>query len=1223
MLSPQILAINTWLARNKSSATPAEVLAKINTLPSTPSSGVLTNFDENLLWNTLFYHVLHQNNFTQKETLMQLLFLKHVIKNKSSLGNEATAKTLLQAQIVLPAILFDENEMIADSDTQSRTAKPTDDYSVSKPEAMRRFQKISQANESLNKLERLKTGLQKAQKKHQKLYQTAYSAAYKSHQGKNINPVLQQYEAEVAEMQRNFCASQRTDIPYDPKNPCNQPPRSTAPKLPAFEFSFQPDNDLGFLQQNLSEANYLTLQALASHSTTINDFSRRNSFMSDEDPLDWFGPSTSLDEIITDIDGNILQNQEVITQNTTPSNVDATLYVDGISFPALIADADPAFTMVVCSEPYFNGIENCVQFDATIKVPDNTWNIKSVKTSFIDKVFNSANVEVSSTLLSSGVFVAQRNGNIIFLDGLFIDKNFPIADFQNGIYDFTIEIEFDNRTVMFYEITFWSTFSCNEKILTSKNTEPNSEPTTTVAGFVPPGFGVKQLGIADYKKVEQTLHGYVEGEVAHIENVMARERREKSTKKSSINETFDSETTNTEREQISDTATTKRFEMQNEASLVMQETKDQNVNAQTSYSAGGFSIGIAAGMATHSARDESIKQAVTQAQEITSKVTDRLTSKVQRERSVKMIESFEEQNIHEFDNRKGDKHIVGVYRWVDKVYKNQLYNYGKRLMFEFMIPEPAKLHLLGMTQKAISGELLVKQADPRLHKDPNGTHLSVQKNLSSAANVNAYTTNYWGGIYNVKLEPEPAPIITIGKSFSETAVESAAHEWDEAIAGNHDIEIPEFYVAKQASGKLVAPSEPAIGQFLLVGTHNVTDSRVFDVKPFTSTIPISYSAVGYHAVSVTVEVTCELTKQGKQIWQQKTFKAIIDAYEKHLAEYTKKVEAELAKGVRMATENPAFYRQTENLILRKNCISYLIDQKQNATQTYGQNMSNDKTSFGLYEVKPSVALDNYAALAKFLEQAFEWNIMSYNFYPFYWGNRDNWAAAYQTDNNDALFRNFLQAGMARVVVTVNPGFEKAVSWYLQTGQVWNGGSTPLIEDPLFMAIVDELAQPTGKKEGKAWPSRVPTSLTILQANSIGLTVEKALPYDTAGLNDFEFPNEVPQQGEFDNNNGAFADAGTTPLPLKFGTISGGIEGNNGIQAKIELSKIDGTVADITFCNADGRWEFSKVPVGKYELNMDADNDFERKKLQVIEGNLKQVVIVNENIALEIKLVLQS
>jgi hypothetical protein len=64
------------------------------------------------------------------------------------------------------------------------------------------------------------------------------------------------------------------------------------------------------------------------------------------------------------------------------------------------------------------------------------------------------------------------------------------------------------------------------------------------------------------------------------------------------------------------------------------------------------------------------------------------------------------------------------------------------------------------------------------------------------------------------------------------------------------------------------------------------------------------------------------------------------------------------------------------------------------------------------------SLDQYTALAKFMEQAFEWSVMDYTFYPYYWANKERWDDLYLTEDLDPLFRSFLQAGMARVIVTV-------------------------------------------------------------------------------------------------------------------------------------------------------------------------------------------------------------
>ena len=79
------------------------------------------------------------------------------------------------------------------------------------------------------------------------------------------------------------------------------------------------------------------------------------------------------------------------------------------------------------------------------------------------------------------------------------------------------------------------------------------------------------------------------------------------------------------------------------------------------------------------------------------------------------------------------------------------------------------------------------------------------------------------------------------------------------------------------------------------------------------------------------------------------------------------------------------------------------------------------------------------------------------------------------------------------IATVKPGFEDAVQFFMTTGRIWNGGEVPVIGDPMYMSIVDEMRQPTGEAQGKFWISRIPTTLTILQAESVGLKVDPDQP----------------------------------------------------------------------------------------------------------------------------------
>ena len=251
-------------------------------------------------------------------------------------------------------------------------------------------------------------------------------------------------------------------------------------------------------------------------------------------------------------------------------------------------------------------------------------------------------------------------------------------------------------------------------------------------------------------------------------------------------------------------------------------------------------------------------------------------------------------------------------------------------------------------------------------------------------------------------------------------------------------------------------------------------------------------------------------------WATENFNAIIDAYEeayKKFQEEQKRLDEEQKKKEAEAKDKMGnFYRYMESDVLKHNCIAYLL-QDYLSPNTVGQNFT-DGDKMENFQVFLNENLDKYTALAKFMEQAFEWSIMSYSFYPYYWANRQHWQEMYVSESVDPLFRSFLQSGMARVIVTVRPGFEDAIQFFLSTGKIWNGEEVPVIGDPMYMSIVDEMREPVGLKQGKPWITKLPTTLTILQEGSTGLKTVTALPFSQENPAEFENPEEVVTSSEF-------------------------------------------------------------------------------------------------------------
>jgi hypothetical protein len=268
-------------------------------------------------------------------------------------------------------------------------------------------------------------------------------------------------------------------------------------------------------------------------------------------------------------------------------------------------------------------------------------------------------------------------------------------------------------------------------------------------------------------------------------------------------------------------------------------------------------------------------------------------------------------------------------------------------------------------------------------------------------------------------------------------------------------------------------------------------------------------------------------------WKLENFNTIIEAYQTALEAHNEEVANIEAEQAAKAEEQKGvlgnFYRITESTIIKHNCIAYLL---QNYLTELGQDFTDGDQMLN-FRVNLGEDLDKYTAKAKFLEQAFEWTIMDYTFYPYFWADRKQWQEMYLSENTDTLFRSFLQAGMARVIVTVKPGFEKAVQYFLETGKVWLGGETPIIGDPLYMSITQEIQEPTGVPQGNYWITRIPTTLTILQAKSAGLEVTQALPiFPEAAPENCENPQQLETETSFTLDDVQLSSTGTgeTTLP---------------------------------------------------------------------------------------------
>lgn len=1063
------------------------------------TNSTITSAKLGKLWDNLFYQVVSQQSFYSKELIMQLLLADHVLNNQylTNIDNISYLE-LAHARIVLPEEMFLNESISANNSIDKSKAKSSN---ISYPTSeMKKVQEIAISNIILQKSDLLKSELSVLDKKHQKNYEKAHNQAYNDHQIL-IKPLLDKYNEDVEKERQRWCATRDGNVAYDPNDICRQPNQIPFPTIPEFSFKFTPEIDHKVLKTELSTESFNALVeflGLTKERPTATDYDKL---------FELYDTYDSLYQIIDNVQS---QSQKIIVDNTEYNPI-RYKNIGGILIPVSRQAPLSPFSYQLCVKNIGKTTSN---LDLTIVLPDSSWTVSN-----ISYKLNSGGIDYPQTVYQSHSQTGD-NYNTIYLTNLF---GFGIADnliADSEYFDATIWLSTGKKIEL--HITGLALRSCVKDKFTIFD-EPKDND------FTPNKFGYRKLGIADYKKVEQSVQCYVAGEISHIENVMASEYREKSTRRLRRSEDTLTTSSEMEREQLTDTTSISRFEMQSEVAKLLSESKDFYGNASFSASYGmgdnNIQIGANAGFASHTTKEESTRQAMTMSQEITERALDRIVTKVKEERVIKIIEEFEENNHHGYDNRGNDQHVSGVYRWVDKLYKNQIINYGKRLMFEFMIPQPAKLHLLGLNELQQEEFDLIAPPDPRKVSQ----EFFPLKKPSDLTEANA---NFWAAWYNVEIEAKPEIEIYISKSFSKENTDY----WGQS--GDFNIDIPENYHVISCLGYL---NTSKTGQHSDGNGHNKTKisiaGKTFPMigypegdngAPFRqykieatglkvrNNLGIALASWRTKVYGLELTLKCSLNTEVHNQWKQDTFNAIISAYEDKLNEFNdKKAEFEdAAKNVEETNTNPGFYRKIENMVLRKNCISYMMDRSEGAIYKYGREGMYLYDDFMNLEVNTDAALDAYTSFVKFMEQAFEWENISYNFYPYYWGNKYNWKNMYNTTEGDALFNSFLQSGMARVIAPVRPGFEDAVQFYLATGQIWNGGQIPVIGDPLYMSIVDELKDIKGTPEGKAWITRVPTALTIIQAGSIGLEVENALPCKCDDKDEFEDPSQIPCDNGF-------------------------------------------------------------------------------------------------------------
>ena len=536
-----------------------------------------------------------------------------------------------------------------------------------------------------------------------------------------------------------------------------------------------------------------------------------------------------------------------------------------------------------------------------------------------------------------------------------------------------------------------------------------------------PNPQIKPAGIADLLVVREHVLGYEPGEIAFVENVARGETFKRHTRRKNVTENSTLVTTFSSSQTEHDLQTTDRFGLQRQS---------QSVVADKAGSVAGMGISNAYGPLVDSSGSlqQSSAQVATYGQDVTRQAISKLTQSLETQVLQRTTSEFDESVEHEFNNAAGPKDQIVIYQWLDKIVQAKVFTYGKRMLYDIVVPEPAEY---------LAYEMQKWQPELYALQKPTLFSLEPQQLSDNPKNTNFY--QYWAAGYGATgIQPPPEPQIMVARTYGNVSKDPFGNQPPEARSvfevGKDNVTIPEGYQAKSVIIEVEAEVwndvgmwiNFDIGQTYVQVNDPVSTPVTLGLKGEVGEIPLTVYVSGGPAIySATVEIVCVRTAQAMAQWQAKTHDTILQASRDRLSEYEDRVNnLKAALTVKVAGKSADEKQALIHAELEKSCISILSNQHFEAFNAIEFVLPKD--GIPPQDYMPELYLPNVEPMGRyirFFQQAFEWEQMLYLYYPYFWGRQKYWNDRIQLDDLDPDFAAFLGAGAARVTVPVRLGYE--------------------------------------------------------------------------------------------------------------------------------------------------------------------------------------------------------
>lgn len=472
------------------------------------------------------------------------------------------------------------------------------------------------------------------------------------------------------------------------------------------------------------------------------------------------------------------------------------------------------------------------------------------------------------------------------------------------------------------------------------------------------------------------------------------------------------------------------------------------MSASGSY--GPVSISASVGYNADTSESSSREQSASRTKDITRKAASR--SKKESKISFRLTEESrtENENYRELKNESAEPVRWDFHR-VMKLWQVSLYRYGIRLTYDLVLPEPGSY----MLRRYIR----LRQIEEAL-KAPIPLDVRI-------SDIQPDTWQRIAEEQDVSLVPPPTPEIQM--SFGREIMLSR----DLFAYGHIEIKVPDGYaidpdrivalgsgMVTEGDGRNIAyvdPMEPENRNRLRAGGANDPAFLWRYVVDASNEV----AARNGQVITLTLDVTMRPRESAYQEWRAKNYEKLLMAQEAR--QETRRLQLEDERDALRASlsgTDPLILRKKEKEEIMKGVLRFLLGPD---FRFYPHHLSTLESfpdnELGLYDaqtggLRPGVTSNwlRQGQIIRFLHHAIEWENVNYVMYPYFWSDPDRWDLKQNLLHEDFVHQAFLQAGAARVVLTIRPGFEESFLAFMETAD----SESTLPPDHPYMTIAQEI-----------------------------------------------------------------------------------------------------------------------------------------------------------------------